>query len=506
MIQRNSYLNAVQTAKNLEDRKIALSASQSSVLGELMDLSCSVTTTVANTTLARTVTANTSANAIRVTTPEDRACEVGYTTGNHDGPSQHSLKVQALADEIAPFVASHISFARNVVAPLVDGYANKLAKFMETARPLDPVSMFDIRQKEIPEILLDESFMAGGLEQYANIDATHIPFPKAIEGGADDAFYASLSNVGNERQNALVGKWLATLPPNFIRNLYLDTFVIYEETSPERGAGEYLGEYIGDPGRHNNPYDTIDHALGLYLIATRLMATVQSVKGMSLIAYKQKMRLVMDYTGAMVMRGLKAAIRQVSQNVLVSEAIISKRQVTVNAPVYQKWLAEGGCPEAILGMLASGNIQYNVAGVNEAKETLIRQWNNYVMISQASIKAEMHKRFMEYACAEAILMLNEPVALETEYCQDKPGIKDQIADKIKAELQKHAHNAMDDVRVTALHVIAEARFFYTSAFRILEQMMEVAKTNPNVDPREAALLSTHRYACEYLMAQILVKS
>ena len=507
MIQKDNYLTALNVAQDLAARKINLTARPSTVLGELLDLSASCSTM--KTTMPVTLTGNPSPNnQMLIRSPEDRAMDVECNTSIYNNDSQHDLKLQAMADDIAPFVTSHISFARNVVAPLVGDFSGKILKFLEVARPLDPVSQFNIRQRDIPEILQDESFLSSGLSNYQPKVPEWINFPRNLEVPDDEAYYQNLVNVGNDRQNALIAKWLAPLGAGFVKAVYCRSFSDMEcrdDYTPKPGGSELQSLFmLNDPGKYSNPYDSMDHALAVYLIATRLIVEVQSVKGMSLLKYKEEMRAVIDYAGSIVMSGLAAAKRQVEGQVLVSEAVLSKKQITVNKPIYQAWLAAGGCPEVLLGMLVSGQVQYSVTGVDEVKDKLTRSWQNYVMLAQADIKGELRKRFASFVQAEALLSLDEQSETEKEYFVGKAGLKDKIAAKIIAELNCLGDAAIDNVYDTALRLVAKCRFFYTSAYQILREMEEVAKTNPGIDPREASLLSAITYLALYFDEQIEV--
>ena len=116
----------------------------------------------------------------------------------------------------------------------------------------------------------------------------------------------------------------------------------------------------------------------------------------------------------------------------------------------------------------------------------------------------MQKRFTNFALSTALLDLENQSGMEAEYCAGKPGIKDALVRRIRAVFEELEHCAMEDVSYTALAVIAKGRFYYTSAFDILNEMREVAKINPDADPREAALLSTISYVTNYLQEQLVV--
>ena len=499
MINRATYQNAATVAKELAESGVYLQARPSTLLGELMNLSTSVDTI--QTTNLPTILANPNSrgdNLLR--SMEDRAVDVECTTINSETPSLHSLKIAALADDIAPFITAHISLARNTVAPLVTELAGKLEKYLQVARPVDPVSMFEIDKRSIPELLLDESFLAGGLEAYEGIDANWQPFNIELDLPADEAFYESLVSQGNDRLNGLVQDWLSSKGKDFVKAVYACNFANQHYESPEGGVKYYN---YSEPGMGDNPYDVLDLSLCMYLIGTRLFSDVQPAKGVSLGQYKSSLRAVIDYAGAQTIKSLKVIRRQIAGNVLVSEAVLSRKRVVVNNTLYQAWLQAGGKPEILLGMLVSGQVQYSVAGIDAARESLLRQWETFVTLSQVNIRAELLKRFRIYAETETMAGLAELTDIEKDFSLNCKNLRDKVSVLVQAEIEHLNHRIMDDVYHTALHLVAKARFYYTSSYSILSQMVEVAKINPDIDPREAALLSAISYIADYTEPQIV---
>ena len=483
-ISKETYLSASAIAEDLHNRGIHLVASQSSVLSELIDLSVSPETI--QSTMPKTLIGNPgiSTTPTYMEDPEGRADTVFYATHGYEVQSQHDLKIEALADDISRYVQQHIGFARGTVVPLVSSLADKLSHFLQSAKPLDPVSMFEVVQREIPAIVLDESFIAGGLENYTGKFMEWSSFPGMIDVSDDPEFYSGLMNVGNERQNGLVRQWLLGLPPDYIKQIFIRVFSNQQYSETDK-ASECI---LSDPGKYSNPYDTIDHALAIYIMGNRLMNEVQPAQGVPLMKYKQAMRDIIDYAGNMLVAGIKTATRQIEGRTLVSEAVISKKRIVVNKSIYKGWLAEGGAPEILYGMMASGNIQYGIDAINAIKEKARSQWGLYIALTQTEIKADMRRRFRAFVESEVLNGLNELSELEKDYMAGRSGIKDKIAQMVHAELDCLGDGAMDDVYHTALLLIAKCRFFYTSSYLMLKEMGEVAKENPDIDQREAALL------------------
>jgi hypothetical protein len=496
MIKREAYLTAVPVATELKEKNIHIIAVDGSPLAELLDLSTSVVS-VQTTDLPRVLANPNPRSDNQLFGDMERAGEVELVTSNFDGQSQHSLKVAALVDDIAPYVTSHISLARNTVVPIISELSNKLQKFVETARPIDPSSLFKINKRSLPALLQDESFMGDGLENYASSQHGWVNFNLCLDVVEDENFYLSLMNLSNERLNTLMGEWLRTLETDFLKNVFV---VNFGSKIPTNGSASRYA--LSEPGASLDAYSAVDIALAVYIMGNRMLVDVQPTQGVPLAKYKGELRGVIDYAGTIIHKAMRTIKRQFESNVMVSRLVMSERSVTVNAALYDAWLESGGCPEVILGMVASGQVQYEVSAINEKKEELCRYWENYVMLSQTNIREELRKRFAAYAESEVLQGLNDLTELEKEYFTTHSNHLTKVAENVKAELAHFNHRLMDDIPHLALHLIARARFYFTSSYLILNEMVEVSKANPEIEPREAALLAVIAYITEYMTTQM----
>lgn len=493
-IRVDTYQNAALKAKQLSARNVFLTTSESTVLGQLLDSSVShveQSTTMMPSVLLGQVRATPSL----VKDVGYFADDVAANTRDGEEPSIHTLRIQALSEDLAPNIKAHISVARNEVAPLVSQFAAKLELFLREAKPRDPASSFTIVKARIPALCLDESFISD-LEGYDNQEQNSPNEQITLAAVQTDEFIERLGDLGNDRLNGLVKEWLQTQPAEYLKKIFTSNFTdkLYHDHD----------EFYILPAVRRGVYDDINFALGLYLVASRLFAEPQVVPNMTLVDYKRIMREYKDYAGCLLLKSLKNLVRQNEAGTLVNEANPLNKRIVVNADVYKDFLEEGGTPEVLLGMLVSGSVVYSKAAANEQREALVRQWKNYVMLTSADNKKEFLNAFRNYAEAEAVMGLNDLSEFEQEYAATCNDFKAVAAKHIKEEFDHLSHRLTEDLYHTALHAIAKGRYFYTSAYRILSGMAEVTKDNPDADPREAALLSVIDYVAEYLAAQVKV--
>ena len=205
------------------------------------------------------------------------------------------------------------------------------------------------------------------------------------------------------------------------------------------------------------------------------------------------------------MRCIRTIERQLRNNILVSGAVLSEKTIVVNESLYSGWLANGGTPEVLLGMLVSGSVYYPIEQINENKETLRQHWNNYLMFSASDNHADLKQRFAAFLESDVLFGLSNLTDEEQEYSKTVPVFKDVVAKRAKIAIDELSACLMDDVNYTALYVLGKSRFYYTKAFDILNGIDQVSKAaNGEIDVREAATLSVIDYIADFLFDQVVV--
>lgn len=510
MIKQETYKTGLASASELESVGIYLKARPATVLGDLVALSSSFQEPP-NTNLP-TMVLRSGMNRIQNSwTAEERAVNVEMMTVSYDKSSLHSLKIEALADDIAPFITSHLSHVRNTVAPLVTELTEKLQRFQETAKAIDPSTSFEIVECKVPEFLLDDSFVSGGLENY---DTSSVDYPyetRCINNQMaenlginwhDSVKMAEFLNVGNDRLNKMIFEWISTLPEGFMDKTFHSTFADYED---DKYKPDWKFNLPGKHGSQTNIYHSLNVLTASFLISSSIMRVTKGVKLMGVEKIRDQARKVLDYCGGMINRHLRTITRQVTGNVMVNEVDTGARKAYVHEPVYAAWLQKGGSPDAILGMIASGQVYHDVQAIDEASAKLMRSWSAYVTLSQTEVRQDLRNRLVTYIKSEVLHGLNDLTPIEVEYANGDQNFRQKVAAHIEKEIERLGHRITEDLAHTALHLIAKARFFYTSAYTILSQMEEVSKHSPDIDPREAALLATITYIGEYFENQLVVE-
>lgn len=424
--------------------------------------------------------------------------------------------VQALADDIAPFVTAHVSAAKNVVLPLMLECEENLTNFLATTAIPPAEQDFAVKVRQLPEIIQDESFLGMGLDAFASAgenvsnDYTTLRLknPEAV-----DAIVAGAISLGNERLNTLLGKWLAranyeqmkrVLMVNFYENGAVDCRGDLNERGlkPLSGVFYYYDHYSYMATQGVSSFTRLDNALACYLLATWLSENVQE-SHLSLGDYKSNAEQIRADAAAVIFSTLRRVKIQLETNTMVLEYNSINKEVSVLNPIYTTWLEQGGSPEILFGFLVAGTNYFDITVINERKDEGMRAWDAYLMYRNSSDGDRAFETFKSYIVSYMSSKMAELTEVEKAYLVDGAEVthRSRVAELVKAEIDHFDHRLLDDIPHLAMHLVAKARFFFTSAYLILNEMRLASKENPSIDPREAAGLAVAKYIVQYLAEQ-----
>ena len=482
MIQKESILSAIGLATHFADQGMVVVAKPSTLLSELV--------------------ARTNADILAPIENDD-----GYTifadsiehitTGALDNPTLHDKYSDETIEAISSAVRNHISFAKNIVKPIIVDVAEGTAEYLRNFRYPQAADQFAVNIVDVPELLEDSSF-ADSLSKY---DSKLPMKPEAVPslGKKTSEEILTLMLMGDKDADAAITAWYTRLGGDWFVNLWENLF---RDNQPDRAIlkNVYYDEILGF-----DLFERADYALALYLLGDKLFDNVdESAAGLNLIAYQNIIAQTRDFGGAI----LANTVERVKSFEATKIMVIQNNQVThaakVFGKVYRAWLETGGCAEVILGAIVSGRNLTTTYSVDEVKQSLLETWKTH---SAFFIAAESNKRFDYFK--EAIKQkFNEVMAnlteTEQEYISTAPNYQQVVMVKLEEELNKLRPQDADDMYVAALKLVCRARFYYTQAEAILGDMVEAAKVNPNVDVREAALISTTNYVIDFVAAQMSV--
>lgn len=483
MIQKESILSAIGLAEHFAEQGMVVTAKPSTLLSELV----------------------TRTNADILASVENDEGYVNFadsvehiTAGSLEKPSLHDQYSDETIEVIANAVKSHISFAKNIVKPIIIDVAEGTVEYLRNFRYPQAADQFTINVVDVPELLEDESF-SGMMNNYAGkLPLKPEVIPSLGKKTSDELL--SLMLMGDKDADAAITVWFLRLGGDWFVNLWENLF---RDNQPDRAILKtiYYDDILG-----YDLFERADYALALYLLADKLFDNVdESAVGVNLVAYQNIVAQTRDFGGAILANTIERAKSFEATKIMVVQINQATRTAKVFGKVYRPWLETGGSAEAVLGAIVAGRALLTTSySVDEIKQLLLETWKTH---SAFFIAAESNKRFDYFK--EAIKQkFNDVMAnlteTEQEYIATAPNYQQTVMVKLEEELNKLRPQDADDIYLAALRLVCRARFYYTEAETILSDMVEAAKVNPDVDVREAALISMTNYVIDFVADQMSV--
>lgn len=475
MLKSNTLNASVTLASQLADKGLTIVAKPNTVLNELVGLAA----------LPYDVLLDSDAALVEAFSNIEK-----ITAGSLENPNQHGLQLDGVIKDLSRVVTAHVSYARTVVKPLVVEFAKDIEEYLTTYKSKTAGELFEVQVMALPELASDESFL-DTLKPYQKKTVLR-PDLKFRLGLKTKEELLGLITYGYDRTDKLVLDWASHQSEEFLTRIYNSFFT--QESVPD---------IISYPDIDRlNVFERLDHALAILLMATKLFSNVDdSASDVDLQVYRNTAAQYRDYAGALVCDCLYKISTFIKTETLVIETSPDRYKVKVNGEVYRQWLQEGGTPEAILGLVVAGGTGSSKAAIDSKKAEYLTAWNSFCTFYGADQSNKSITAFKEFLLSRFAITLKELSDDEQAYILKTPkyySIVNQLAQTYVDGLKK---DDMKDVFGVALMMVAQFRFYYTSAFNILNDINEAARINPNVDVREAALLAVVNYLVDYLSAQ-----
>lgn len=411
------------------------------------------------------------------------------TEGSLDNLTMHDQEMGTYVDQLSKLVTQHISYAKNVVRPLVLEMEKSYREFCGTNPRKDPAQDFDIRVAQLAGLFKDDSFLET-LSYYKDRPAI-VPDRRLPMALKEDAELLPLVMTGHDRTDRLIMEWLSTKDPQFLGHVWMSFF-----SSGIRYKGVSFEEI-----NSLQVFEKADLALAVHLFARKIYDDVQPTN-LELKHYKTLVTQYRDWSGATLVNSLKRISLMLSTDVLVVSNL--NRTLVVNGEVYAKWIDAGSDPEILLGVAISGDRVSSRAAIDANAKGYLRQWEAYETFFRAkeSNKGRDYKKeFLNRAVYEALRTMDP---IEQDYKTKCSLYENTVLQKSKDYIASLGDKQLEDGHTIALELVACCRFHFTSAYQILSDIAKAAEVNPDVDVREAALLAVVNYISDYIAAQLVL--
>jgi hypothetical protein len=416
------------------------------------------------------------------------------SAGTLEKPSEHDKTLDAYIDDISKYVTAHLSFARNVVKPIVVEYDQIISSYMANYKPPSAADSFNIEVRDIPEILKDKSFF-NSLDAYDS-GTPLVPDQMPKLGQKTDEQLIELIKLGEQDADEAIVAWYTRKGDAFLQSVWNSFFA-----DPATVSGANFLSY--DAVDRMEMFDRIDVYLAMYLFSTKIYSAVDdSAEGMTLTTYQNILAQTRDYAGTMIRQLMTQVSGMLTAGLVVLDINQPAKSARVFAPNYRAWLEAGGQPETVLGLIVDGRRANSIVYLQEAQVDLLAKWSDYRAFHEAVSSNAEFDSYRDVLVLKFRELMSGLAGEEKTFVDATPDYFDRVNTVLTNEIGSLVPSDMKNTFEVAMRIICRARFYYTDAEVILNGIMEASKVNPNIDPRQAALISTINYVADYVADQL----
>lgn len=413
------------------------------------------------------------------------------TSNGEAGISQHSSLVDSFTSTLSEAVMSHIKLAKTVVLPVVKEVTKSVVEKYNTLMLRNALDDITINMHKQPMLVSNTDL----LDMLTNYDSTLSTTPSLITLKEKSlAEIRLLCTTGVNSLDKEVAEYLNGTDEDTIIKIY-NLFYNYANSA-----------WPLDKIRSTNGYTLFTIGIVGYLIGRRLFDEVdENAVGMNLVSYQKQIAEIRDYCATLINNAVKLIEGYSRSQTVVVGINKDAKTIDVNDELYKKWL-ETNTEDAILGNLVSDRVFSTYGLIEENKDKLVESWKNYTVYLNLR-RAQDNDRVIRNFIATAVYsdMTDEGLTdIEKEYMLVDSNYIAKAKQCVTEYVESLSTNDMDNLPEVVLAAVAKHRFYFTASYDILNGMHEVAKINPDIDPREAALISVLYYVTDYFIDQVRV--
>lgn len=419
---------------------------------------------------------------------------VTYTGNKADAkytPSNHTNDLVGCTDRIAAGLQKQVYTARNVVAPIVNDFTEKVDLAIASVSA-QSMSGMDITVNAMPEFARDPRFESA-LRDYAGTPFTSVgATPGLPEMNVSEIL--ELIKTGMVDLDGELSTFIRSQGIEQVRQVFDWTFkdkALMLGTEPQpSGYGNDMSERLLNDQRFG-----MVNSMIMYCLAVNLFDNPPKGVNVSLETYNQRMAVIRGNAGARLFNHLAVATDARNRGQVV--AGYYGKTVIVFKDSYDAFLEAGGKVEVILGAILSTERPYLANQLLERSQELTKLWESH--LASMHLDARIHRiNTMKKAAYELV----------RDWMVDN-GINEQQAatrlGKLESLLGSMAPTDFDDTSAFALCVVCDILFEGSSAKRILSQMVQIGKDNPDMDPANLAMVAYLDYLIDWVCSMIEVR-
>lgn len=405
-----------------------------------------------------------------------------------DGVSEHSAQMSRWVGVIAQTVSGDIERTQSVVMPLIKSVHADLIAELNAAisRSATPYTI-------VPDVL-PEIFQNSAIQSMTNDFASEPIVELPVQTGFPILTSEQLLSVLTTKVGHLdeaVAAYLAALPEGTVEKVWGTVF----------GSQSRFVSLTDLLNNQDNP-EHRQIVILTFLLARGLLSSGPP-EGVNMEANEYKLQLtrIMHQAARSIYRINSQYERQASLGIVVTNYPREARSgaIRVNSASYNKWLSEGGTPEALFGSLMDDRATTREA-LSAKRDAYASIWAKEERLLQMKAKADNFNRTVS-ALKKCM------VSKITDFDTSETGISLQVLDsRLMTALERVTDAQIADLVTLVRDVVCDVMFPHTHAKKIITNIDNIGKENPTLDIREVALLASIDYIVEWIGMLITVKA
>lgn len=404
------------------------------------------------------------------------------------GVCGHDEVLDTMTPMLADALRGHISFAKTVVAPAIDGLVDRVSQVLADMQPSTLLG-YEVIVNESPKPLTNSAFETA-VRKFEEIPIDNpvlgLNLPDMSGEALLEALKTGTSSIDND-----VAEWAAGLDTSFLTNVWMTAF-------QQKPVDVYAVVVPSFRGLIENRETGVDAAMVIYLWANRLLDAPPEGTEMNLRSYENLMAEYRNQAGARLCREIDTIDRNSKTGTLIVSSYMNK--IEVNGNVYNKWISNGGSNEILFGNSLKVPSLTNEGDLTEAGDRLKSDWNTYcslIAVTEANNRFTTTKDILASCYREQLVDLDESEVRMV-------GSIEGAVKKFEEMLIDVNQTDIDNMYSLALRLICRSRFFYSNAEEILGGIERIKLASPELSVREAATVSVTEYAAGWLATQLVI--
>lgn len=399
--------------------------------------------------------------------------------------------MEGLDTKIANVLSNELNNIRNNILPLIKEYGKFVNESIASRIDSNPLKDVNIHTVDLP-IVIGE-MISRNIININGDKSRRINDKSLVITRPDVSKIKEYLTYGSGQMESLIRTFISTIPDTELVRIW-DTYLL--------NVSSMNNNFVTIGNKVNNGIYGLDLFV-LSILVKNLVKTMPDTVRVPVSIYNDaiiSLDAVLDNKIALFITNMEA-------NTKIGKVILkgdNLNEVVVIKDNYNKFLNDGGSPEAIYGAILNKVSSLDIINLTKDKDMYSNKWDIYLKNETIKTKLgtlEQHR--IAYRLGITELFNN---FMDEELKASIPsGIVDNINDVIVAFLNNKKPEKLFDVNDIVEDFVTEVLFGHTNAEEFIKYMKHYSRLNPNITAKEAATYASADLVTDYLLTMIEIK-